>query len=119
MLKISRLKKIDIMQIIVKLVAISIILAITIFFTMGITENSMNSMFITSIFLVILDYIIIRIFKDKIKFYGNALISAILAAIILYALNFIIGGYVISWIAAIFGGLTYGMLDYMILSDKK
>ena len=93
-------------QIIGRLVAAAVVLAITAFFTPGFAINNIWSLAIAAVVLTVLDYLIV-------KFTG------LLAAIILYVTQFFVAGYTISWMAAIIGALIYGVVDYFIPGTQE
>ena len=48
----------------------------------------------------------------------NVFVGFVLAVVILYATQFFVSGYSISWIAAIIGALIYGVIDYIIPGEQ-
>ena len=105
-------------QIVGRLVAAAIVLAITAFFTPGFTINNFWSLAIAAIVLTVLDYIIVKFTGLQASPFGKGFVGFALAAIILYVTQFFVAGYSISWMAAIIGALIYGVVDYFIPGNQ-
>ena len=101
-------------QIVGRLIASAVVLAITAFFTPGFTINSIWTLAIAAIVLTIIDYLVIKFTGLHASPFGKGFVGFALAAIILYVTQFFVAGYSISWIAAIIGALIYGVVDYFI-----
>ena len=95
-------------QIVGRLIASAVVLAITAFFTPGFT-----------IVLTIIDYLVIKFTGLHASPFGKGFVGFALAAIILYVTQFFVAGYSISWIAAIIGALIYGVVDYFIPGKQQ
>lgn len=106
-------------QIVGRLVASAIVLAITAFFTPGFSINNIWSLAIAAIVLTIMDYLIIKFTGLHASPFGKGFVGFALAAIILYATQFFVAGYSISWMAAIIGALIYGVVDYFIPGNQQ
>lgn len=106
-------------QIIGRLIVAAVVLAITAFFTPGFTIDSIWALAIAAIVLTILDYIITKFTGIQASPFGKGFVGFALAVIILYATQFFVAGYSISWIAAIIGALIYGIVDYFIPGTQK
>lgn len=106
-------------QIIGRLIAAAVVLAITAFFTPGFTISNIWALAIAAIVLTILDYIIVKFTGIQASPFGKGFVGFALAAIILYVTQFFVAGYSISWIAAIVGALIYGVVDYFIPGTQK
>lgn len=101
-------------QIVGRLVASAVVLAITAFFTPGFTINSFWTLIIAAVVLTLVDYMIVKFTGLHASPFGKGFVGFALAAIVLYVTQFFVAGYSISWIAAIIGALIYGVVDYFI-----
>lgn len=106
-------------QLIGRLVASAVVLAITAFFTPGFTINSFWTLIIAAIVLTAMDYLIVRFTGLQASPFGKGFVGFALAAIVLYVTQFFVAGYSISWIAAIIGALIYGVVDYFIPGNQQ
>lgn len=103
-----------VLQIIGRLVAAAVVLAITAFFTPGFTINNFWTLAIAAVVLTVMDYLITKFTGLHASPFGKGFVGFALAAIVLYATQFFVAGYSISWMAAIIGALIYGVVDYFI-----
>ena len=101
-------------QIVGRLIASSIVLAITAFFTPGFTINSIWTLVIAAIVLSAMDYLITKFTGLHASSFGKGFVGFVLAAVTLYLTQFFVAGYTISWMAAIVGALVYGVVDYFL-----
>ena len=106
-------------QIIGRLVAAAVVLAITAFFTPGFAINNIWSLAIAAVVLTVLDYLIVKFTGLHASPFGKGFIGFALAAIILYFTQFFVAGYTISWMAAIIGALIYGVVDYFLPGNQQ
>ena len=106
-------------QIVGRLIAAAVVLAITAFFTPGFTISNIWALAIAAIVLTILDYLVAKFTGIQASPFGKGFVGFALAAIILYVTQFFVAGYSISWMAAIIGALIYGVVDYFIPGDQK
>ena len=106
-------------QIIGRLIAAAVVLAITAFFTPGFTINSFWTLAIAAVVLTVIDYLITKFTGLHASPFGKGFIGFALAAIVLYVTQFFVAGYSISWIAAIIGALIYGVVDYFIPGNQQ
>ena len=106
-------------QIIGRLVAAAVVLAITAFFTPGFQINNIWSLAIAAVVLTVLDYLIVKFTGLHASPFGKGFVGFALAAIILYVTQFFVAGYSISWMAAIIGALIYGVVDYFIPGNQQ
>ena len=106
-------------QIVGRLVAAAIVLATTAFFPPGFSINNIWSLAIAAIVLTIMDYLIVKFTGLHASPFGKGFVGFALAAIILYATQFFVAGYSISWMAAIIGALIYGVVDYFIPGNQQ
>lgn len=106
-------------QIIGRLVAAAVVLAITAFFTPGFSINNVWSLIIAAVVLTIMDYLIVKFTGIQASPFGKGFVGFALAAIILYVTQFFVAGYTISWMAAIIGAVIYGIVDYFIPGNQQ
>ena len=110
-------------QIVGRLIASAVVLAITAFFTPGFTINNIWSLIIAAVVLAVMDYLIVKFTGIDASPFGKGFVGFALAAItlyiILYATQFFVAGYSISWMAAIIGALIYGVVDYFIPGNQN
>lgn len=101
-------------QIIGRLVASAIVLAITAFFTPGFSIENIWTLAIAAVALTAIDYLITKFTGLNASPFGKGFVGFALAAITLYVIQFFVAGYSISWFAAIVGALIYGVIDYFL-----
>lgn len=106
-------------QIVGRLVGAAIVLAITAFFTPGFTINNFWALAIAAVMLTVIDYLIIKFTGLHATPFGKGFVGFALAAVVLYATQFFVAGYTISWMAAIIGALIYGVIDYFIPGNQN
>lgn len=106
-------------QIVSRLIAAAVVLAITAFFTPGFSINSIWTLIIAAVVLTIIDYLVTKFTGLHASPFGKGFVGFALAAIILYATQFFVSGYSISWMAAIIGALIYGVVDYFIPGNQQ
>lgn len=106
-------------QIIGRLIAAAVVLAITAFFTPGFAINNIWSLAIAAVVLTVLDYLIIKFTDLHASPFGKGFVGFAISAIILYATQFFVAGYTISWMAAIIGALIYGVVDYFLPGNQQ
>ena len=97
-------------QILWRLVTSAVVLAITAFFTPGFSINNLWTLAIAAIVLSI----ITKFTGLHASSFGRGIVGFALAVATLYATQFFVAGYTISWMAAIIGALIYGVVDYFI-----
>ena len=106
-------------QIIGRLIAAAVVLAITAFFTPGFAINNIWSLAIAAVVLTVLDYLIIKFTGLHASPFGKGFVGFAISAIILYATQYFVAGYTISWMAAIIGALIYGVVDYFLPGNQQ
>ena len=106
-------------QIVGRLVGAAIVLAINAFFTPGFTINNFWALAIAAVVLTVIDYLIIKFTGLHATPFGKGFVGFALAAVVLYATQFFVAGYTISWMAAIIGALIYGVIDYFIPGNQN
>ena len=106
-------------QIVGRLIAAAVVLAITAFFTPGFTINNFWSLAVAAIVLTLLDYLIVKFTGLHASPFGKGFVGFVLAAVVLYVTQYFVAGYSISWMAAIIGALIYGIVDYFLPGEQK
>lgn len=97
-----------------RLITSAIILAITAFFTPGFQIATIWTLALAAVVLTALDYLVSTVFNINIGSIGHGIIGFIVAALVLYAVQFFVSGYSISWTAALIGALIYGIIAAII-----
>ena len=92
----------------------AIVLAITAFFTPGFQISSIWTLAVAAIVLTAMDYLINMVIGVDAGPFGRGITGFILAVVILYATQFFVTGYSISWISAIIGAIIYGIVASFI-----
>ena len=106
-------------QIVGRLVAAAVILAVTAFFTPGFQINNFWSLAVAAVVLTALDYLIVKFTGIHASPFGTGFVGFVLSAVILYVKLYFVAGYTISWMAAIIGALIYGVIDYFIPGEQQ
>lgn len=101
-------------QVVGRLIASAVVLAITAFFTPGFSISNFWTLAIAAIVLTIMDYLIAKFTGLHASPFGKGFVGFVLAVVTLYLTQFFVAGYTISWMAAIIGALIYGVVDYFI-----
>ena len=100
-------------QFIGRIIAASIILGITAFFSPGFTMSNIWIVISAVFILSIVDFIlgISILFKHPII---KLFLGLILCLVVLYSMQYFIVGYILSFIPIFLGALLYGLVDYML-----
>ena len=106
-------------QIAGRLVTAAIVLAITAFFTPGFHIANFWTLAISAIVLTVIDYLIVKFTGLHASSFGKGFVGFVLSAIVLYVTQYFVAGYTISWMAAIFGALIYGVVDYFLPGEQQ
>ena len=106
-------------QIIGRLIAAAIILAITAFFTPDFQINNFWSLAVAAVVLTVLDYLIVKFTGLHASPFGKGFVGFVLSVVILYVTQYFVAGYSISWVASIIGALIYGVIDYFIPGEQN
>ena len=106
-------------QIVGRLIAAAVVLAITAFFTPGFSINNIWALAISALVLTVMDYLIVKFTGLQAMAFGKGFVGFVLAVVILYATQFFVAGYSISWMAAIIGALIYGVIDYILPGEQN
>ena len=105
-------------QIVGRFIVAAIILGITAFFTPGFSINNIWSLAVSAVVLTVMDYLIIKFTGLHAMAFCKGFVGFVLAVVVLYATQFFVAGYSISWMAAIIGALIYGVIDYIIPGEQ-
>lgn len=105
-------------QIIGRFIVAAIILGITAFFTPNFSINNIWALGLAAIVLTVMDYLIVKITGLQAIAFGKGFVGFVLAAVTLYATQFFVAGYSISWVAAIIGALIYGIIAYIMPGEQ-
>lgn len=106
-------------QMVGRFIVAAIILGITAFFTPGFSINNIWSLGIAAIVLTVMDYLIIKFTGLHAMAFGKGFVGFVLAVVVLYATQYFVSGYSISWFAAIIGALIYGVIDYIMPGEQN
>ncbi len=107
-------KGLDITQILVRLVAAAVVLAITAFFTPGFAITGIGPLIVAAIILAVLDYLLNVVAGINASPFGRGITGFIAAAVIIYATQFFVVGYSVTILGAIIGAIIYGIVDYLL-----
>jgi hypothetical protein len=105
-------------QLIGRFVVAAIILGITAFFTPGFSINNIWTLAISALVLTVMDYLIVKFTGLHAMAFGKGFVGFVLAVVALYATQYFVSGYSISWFAAIIGALIYGVIDYIMPGEQ-
>ena len=105
-------------QIVGRLIAAAVILGITAFFTPGFSINNIGALALAAIVLTAMDYLIVKFTGLQAMAFGKGFVGFVLAVVILYATQFFVAGYSVSWMSAIIGALIYGVIDYILPGEQ-
>ena len=105
-------------QMVGRFIVASIILGITAFFTPGFSINNIWALGVAAIVLTVMDYLIIKFTGLHAMAFGKGFVGFVLAVVALYATQYFVAGYSISWFAAIVGALIYGVIDYIMPGEQ-
>ena len=105
-------------QMVGRFVVAAIILGITAFFTPGFSINNIWTLGVAAIVLTIMDYLIVKFTGIHAMAFGKGFVGFVLAVVTLYATQYFVAGYSISWFAAIVGALIYGVIDYIMPGEQ-
>ena len=106
-------------QIVGRLIAAAIVLAITAFFTPGFQISNIWSLAAAAIVLTVIDYLITKFTGLHASSFGKGFVGFVLSAIVLYVTQYFVAGYTVSWMAAIVGAIVYGVVDYFLPGEQQ
>ena len=102
-----------------RLITAAIVLAITAFFTPGFEINNFWALAAAAVVLTLMDFLISKFTGIQASPFGKGFVGFVLSVIILYATQYFVAGYAISWMSAIIGALIYGVVDYFLPGEQK
>jgi uncharacterized membrane protein YvlD (DUF360 family) len=105
-------------QLVGRFIVAAIILGITAFFTPNFSINNIWALALAAVVLTVMDYLIVKITGLQAIAFGKGFVGFVLAAVTLYATQFFVAGYSISWFAAIIGALIYGVIAYIMPGEQ-
>lgn len=105
-------------QMIIRLISSISIFAITVFFTPNFQIASFPILIISSIIIILLDYIMSILTGIHDIPIGRGFVGFISAAIIIYITQFFVDGYYISITSSLIAAAMYGIIDF-ILPNKE
>lgn len=106
-------------QIIGRLIAAGVVLAITAFFTPGFQISNFWALAIAAVVLTVIDYLIVKFTGLHASPFGKGFVGFVLSVVVLYVTQYFVAGYTISWMAAIIGAIIYGIVDYFIPGEQQ
>ncbi len=104
----------NIFKILIRLLASTILLGITAFFTIGFTIESIWSLIFAVIFMTLIDLFLVKTFNLNAIPFGRGIVGFLLFCLLLYSTGLFITGYSISILSSFFAAIIYGIVDYLI-----
>ncbi len=101
-------------QFLIKTLVGAIVLAVTAFLTPGFRISGIWPLIAAAAVIAFLDYVVERAFGVDASPFGRGLTGFVVAAIIIYVVQFIVPGYNVSVLGAIIGALVYGIVNLLI-----
>lgn len=101
-------------QFLLRLVVGIVVLGITAFLTPGFVISSWFSLILAAVVLSLLDWLVNKISGINAAPFGRGISGFVLAAVIIYAVKFIVSGYNVTIVGALIGAVVYGIVDAMI-----
>lgn len=95
------------------------IFAVTVFFTPNFKISSFTILILSSITIIILDYLMSIITGIHDLPLGRGMVGFTSAVVIIYLTQFFVDGYYISIISSLIAATIYGVIDYMLPNDVK
>ena len=117
--KIKILDKFRMKQFLLKYISSTAVLSLTTIFTPNFHIESFPILLLSSLIIILLDYMIGIITDVHDTLYGRGIISFVSAAIIIYITQFIVIGYYISIPSSIIAALIYGVISSFIPDNEK
>lgn len=103
-----------IMQMLIRLVTSISIFAVTVFFTPNFEISSFPILILSSITIIILDYLMSIITGIHDIPLGRGFVGFTCAAIIIYVTQFFVSGYYISIASSLIAAAIYGIIDFLL-----
>lgn len=102
------------MQMLIRLVTSISIFAVTVFFTPNFEISSFPILILSSITIIILDYLMSIITGIHDIPLGRGFVGFTCAAIIIYVTQFFVSGYYISIASSLIAAAIYGIIDFLL-----
>ena len=118
-MNISKFDTLRISQMIIRFLTSLSIFTVTVFFTPNFNISSFPILILSSITIIILDYIVAIITGIHDIPLGRGLVGFTSACIIIYITQFFVSGYYITVISSIIAAAIYGIIDSMIPNSTK
>ena len=96
---------------IIRLIATSIVLAITAFLTPGFSIDGIWALIVASIVITLLDYLIEKITGIDASPFGRGIVGFIVSAAIIYFTQYLVSGFEVSFWGAIIGAIVIGIIN--------
>lgn len=110
----SRFNWLRIKQMIIRFIGSVSIFAITVFFTPNFDLASFPILILSSLFIIIVDYLISIITGIHDLPLGRGIVGFVAAAIIIYSTQYMVDGYYISVFSSLIAAAIYGLIDSML-----
>lgn len=112
--KATQQRGLDITQILVRLIAATVVLGITAFFTPGFAITGIGPLIVAAIVLTLLDYLLNVVAGINASPFSRGITGFIAAAVIIYATQFFVVGYSVTILGAVIGAIIFGIVDYFL-----
>lgn len=106
-------------QMLIRFISSISIFSVTLFFTPNFKISSFYALILSSIVIIILDYLMSIITGIHDIPLGRGLVGFTSAAIIIYMTQFFVSGYYISVISSLIAAAIYGIVDSMLPNKAK
>ena len=117
--KIHSFDKLRLSQMAIRLISSISIFAVTAFFTPNFKMSSFYVLILSSVVMIILDYLMSVITGIHDIPLGRGLVGFTSATIIIYMTQFFVSGYYISLISSLIAAAIYGIIDSMLPNKIK
>lgn len=118
-MNISKFDTLRISQMIIRFLTSLSIFTVTVFFTPNFNISSFPILILSSITIIILDYMVAIITGIHDIPLGRGLVGFTSACIIIYITQFFVSGYYITVISSVIAAAIYGIIDSMIPNSTK
>lgn len=103
---------------VLKYISATAILTATTFFTPNFTISSLPALLLSSLVIILLDYMMSIITGINDSSVGRGIVGFISAAIIIYMTQFIVPGYYISMLSSLIAAAIYGTLNSFMPNEE-
>lgn len=119
MTNINTIDTLRIKQMFIRLITSISIFAVTVFFTPNFNITSFPILILSSITVIILDYLASTITGIHDIPFGRGVVGFVSAAVIIYITQFFVDGYYISIISSLIAAAIYAVIDAMLPNEVK